>query len=277
MSKDLLNYNTVLIECPIPNNMVSKGTGFFIRYSINNNDHDLLITNKHVVKDAKEICVHFKSRFTLQGSILITFSPNNIINHPDENIDLCGIFISPELSRINQASQGNIRYEPITENRFYNGYELKPTENILMRGFPGGYYDKSNVLPISMKGITALNPNYDYEGKPDILIQCETIGGASGSPIYLADELESVDCNGNHIKYVNGELYSKFQLLGIVKQSLNRYNPIVLENNTNLNLQIGNLKLLSSETYGIGIAIKVSQLKGIKNKLMEQLNSLDNQ
>lgn len=173
MSEDLLNYNTIYIEVPLGDNKSKFGTGFFVRYTINNNPYDLVITNKHVIKDCKEIRLSFKQK-ELTETIHYQFTPNdNLIYHPNDDIDLCAIYL--DFNSI--SNQKGIKYKPITEDKFYSGYKLKPTENILMKGFPGGYFDRANILPVSMKEITSSNPNTNYQGTPDILIQCELIGG----------------------------------------------------------------------------------------------------
>ena len=269
MSEDLLNYNTIYIEVLLENNRGRSGTGFFVRYIITNNSHDLIITNKHVIKDCEEIRLFFK-RKELTETVPISFKPSDIklIYHPNDDIDLCAVY----LDFFSISKQTGIKYQPITEDNFYSGYKLKPSENILMKGFPGGYFDRTNILPVTMKGITSSNPNTNYEGNPDILIQCETIGGASGAPIYLADETGSRDCNGSLFITSNSNLYSKFELLGIVKQGV--CNPITLQGNPHVSLQLGGLKFQS--TSNLGVAIKVNQLQGIKDELVKLLNKSNN-
>lgn len=98
------------------------------------------------------------------------------------------------------------------------------------------------------------------------------MGGASGSPIYLVDETGSRDCNGNLLIISDGNLYSKFELLGIVKQGIN--NPITLQGHPHLSLQLGGFNFQSRSN--LGVAIKVNQLQGIKDELIKLLNGSNN-
>lgn len=61
---------------------------------------------------------------------------------------------------------------------------MRPTSTITLIGYPYGYYDKKNCLPIWKTGNVASEPNLDFEGKPLFLIDVSAFPGMSGSPAF---------------------------------------------------------------------------------------------
>ncbi len=39
-----------------------------------------------------------------------------------------------------------------------------------MIGYPNGIWDEANNMPIIRRGITATHPNFNYNGKPEFMI-----------------------------------------------------------------------------------------------------------
>jgi hypothetical protein len=58
-------------------------------------------------------------------------------------------------------------------------------DKIVTVGYPGGKFDSHNNLPIVTSGKTASAPVVNWEGRPDILIDCTCMSGCSGSPVFV--------------------------------------------------------------------------------------------
>jgi len=214
-----LAYSTVKIQVQTSRG-TGVGTGFFYDFEFDNNQHiPVIITNKHVVKDAQV------GAFLL-SSVNDDGTPNNQkhipvglnefekrwIQHPDSNIDLTLMPLAPLL---NEASEKGVKpfLIPLSENLIPSDEQLKgltAVEDILMVGYPIGLWDEKNNYPLYRKGITSTHPMNDYNGKSEFVIDAACFPGSSGSPVFLANIGNYVDKKGNTI------IATRFLLLGIL-------------------------------------------------------------
>ncbi len=72
----------------------------------------------------------------------------------------------------------------ISEDWTGGNIKIRPTSTITLIGYPYGYYDKKNWLPIWKTGSIASEPDVDFEGKPLFLIDISAFPGMSGSPAF---------------------------------------------------------------------------------------------
>lgn len=61
---------------------------------------------------------------------------------------------------------------------------LSPTAPIHVVGFPYGYHDQANALPLWQRGALASEPAVDFGGQPMILIDLPAYPGMSGAPVF---------------------------------------------------------------------------------------------
>lgn len=211
MSRDLsiseqLMYATVRIECVLGDGNGSVGTGFFFRFLDKGDDHvPAIVTNKHVVEGAT------------QGRILMTHADENgnpintqhlpidfenfqqrWIYHPEPDVDLCILPIAPIIQEIHNMGH-KVFYVALSPNLIPTAQqlsELGAIEEITMIGYPNGIWDRVNNLPIIRRGITATHPNFNYNGKEEILIDAACFPGSSGSPVLIANQGSFSDGEG---------------------------------------------------------------------------------
>ena len=80
-----------------------------------------------------------------------------------------------------------------------------------MIGYPNGLMDRVHNLPIVRRGTTATHPSIPFNGLRQGLVDIETVGGSSGSPIFIRNDGFTYE-NGM-IKIQTGP---PFNFLGIV-------------------------------------------------------------
>jgi hypothetical protein len=144
----------------------------------------------------------------------------------------------------------------------YNYDKISFIEEIVMIGYPIGFWDEKHNLPLSRRGITSTHPNIDFKGKPMFLIDAACLPGSSGSPIFLA--------NFNWSRKEGGDIVigSKILFLGVLFAT-----PELTKN--------GNLKMVPVPTSGkpitladipnnLGIAIHSKKLKDFEPIIKEQ-------
>ncbi|WP_345991135.1 serine protease [Sulfurimonas sp. HSL-1716] len=206
-----LSHVTVRLESKLKDNTISVGTGFFYIFQDDSKGyHYNIITNKHVVQDSIETTFYLslkddenkRSNQTVQ--IGLDEKDMVWINHPDANIDLCAMPLTPILAILHKEADFKFHIEYI-HGYISNFWSEKFTsyEEVLMIGYPNGIWDQMNNRPIFRKGITATDYNIDYNGKKEFLIDIASYGGSSGSPVFWYDKNSK-----NPIPYLLGVLYA---------------------------------------------------------------------
>ncbi|MBS4538448.1 trypsin-like peptidase domain-containing protein [Clostridium sp. D2Q-11] len=204
-----LMYSTVRIECQYKDGGSGTGTGFFFKLletKENGNHVPVVITNKHVINGA------------IKGRLLFTKAHENYEpidrehfnvyfdnfeswwrKHPDPRVDLCAIPIAPFIKEAENKKE-KLFYIPLDMSLIPTKEQLEEIsalEEILMIGYPNGIWDGVNNKPIFRKGVTATNPNIDYNGKKEFMIDAACFPGSSGSPVFIFNEGSYRDKKGN--------------------------------------------------------------------------------
>lgn len=204
-----LTYSTVRIECELKTGGTSTGTGFFFNFlndKTNNTQVPVVVTNKHVIKNAstgKLIITKANEKGEPIDTQHFTIRLDNFESywrlHPEVDVDLCAMPIAPFVNEA-QKSGDKLFYIPFTKDLLLTEKikdELTAIEDILMIGYPNGIWDSVNNMPIFRKGTTATNPLLDYNGKKEIMIDIAAFPGSSGSPVLIFNESGYRDKKGN--------------------------------------------------------------------------------
>jgi len=178
----------------------SVGTGFFYKviHATAGIGKILIVTNKHVVRDAEVI--HFALSSALSVSDLnehrqpigrqdhqVTWGLNgNLYFHPDAETDLCAIDVTIPVGNVIQSGRQHramfldSSWLPNQEDRA----SLRDIEQVLVIGYPQGLWDQHNNMPIARTGTTATHPLAHYQGKRNFLVDVAAFQGSSGSPVF---------------------------------------------------------------------------------------------
>lgn len=93
--------------------------------------------------------------------------------------------------------------------------ELAAVEDVIFIGCPSGLRDEINANPIVRRGITATPVWYDFQGRPQFLIDEGVFPGSSGSPVFIFNQGAYPTKNGLTIG-------NRLLFLGMVWQSMLR-------------------------------------------------------
>lgn len=63
--------------------------------------------------------------------------------------------------------------------------KVRPSSSLTLVGYPYGYYDKANSLPIWKTGSVASEPNIDFDSKPLFVVDISAFPGMSGAPAFV--------------------------------------------------------------------------------------------
>ncbi len=197
LAPEQLAFTTVRIQATLSSGGTSTGTGYFFSFPDQNatgSNIPVLVTNKHVVTNAKSLTFHMTRASSAGEPMLgdfvqlqITDVAANTINHPDPDVDLCGFFVGPLLNQAQSLGQPFFfrHFDPTIVATTAELADLAALEDVIMVGYPIGLWDSANNMPVFRRGVTATHPYLDYESRKEFLVDMACFPGSSGSPVLL--------------------------------------------------------------------------------------------
>lgn len=190
-------YSTVFIEFPaVPGLSKKAGTGFLVSEPKKGDTHRqrlLLISNKHVLADScRPIKLHFHGKIVhtpegipvKEAALQLVELTNTIdIQYTDTTCDLACLNVSDILH--SESGIGG-RAFPLQMFATLGEAGLHPGQDVFFVGYPSGHYDTVNNLPLLRRGTIASFPQYNYLGRPELLIDANVFEGSSGSPVFVS-------------------------------------------------------------------------------------------
>ena len=237
-----LNRMTTLIVTKTPQGHVAQGTGFF--YGVSDStvpggpqyqwvQTDIwVITNRHVVMprvngvetQPSSISVHLQGWDSLGRLkwVPITLSGEDMKDrvrlHPDENVDVAAIDMLGPLTREMESNKDRFTYKSpfcLSRNLLMRNnpkLQIEASSDVLVVGYPKGYYDEVNLFPIVKSGIVASKWGAEFQGNPCFLVDGKLFPGSSGS-VVISKPTDVVVDDGQ--LFVIGDGEKAFALLGI--------------------------------------------------------------
>ncbi|MHA1974868.1 MAG: S1 family peptidase [Candidatus Hodarchaeales archaeon] len=210
---DTVSYSTTIIWQYISgksgeDSFIGSATGFFLKIK----SRTWLITNRHVV--INEDNQFYPDRL----SILVHTNAENHNDNEEINIDLYengkqvwkNFAYEEGLRDVVAIDLSNKIYTNINLINAYTKNNLPSKdqnidvgENVLIVGYPVGFYDKINNFPIIKSGTIASTYGLEFNDNPYFLIDANLHPGTSGSPVLIKSKKvkkESID-KQNDIPY----------------------------------------------------------------------------
>lgn len=201
-----LSLVTTLITLRHKGQPVSIGTGFF--YGTINSDKAVvfLATNYHVITGigptekaekavlGDEILIQLrdeKGNAFYKSIPLFVNNSQNWLEHPtDDEADV--ILIPLPTNFLEKAD-----FQVVSKKVNIDNLLLSPSSPVVMIGYPHGYGDAVNNLPIWKTGSLASEPEYDFDGKKKIVVDISAYPGMSGSPAFYVSHNGYATKNGD--------------------------------------------------------------------------------
>jgi hypothetical protein len=253
LSTQLL-FTTVPIWVEKADGQTSGGTAFVYNYKVNELEGQtipLLITNYHVVVDAKRALIELVERNESRpkdSRIRAEMSAELVTSFVDKELDLAAVPLGPLLNQL-EASQQPIFFrsfgsELIPSPEALN--ELAALEEVVFIGYPSGLRDQKSGMPIIRRGITASPVWNDFDDTPSFLIDAGVFPGSSGSPVFIFNQ-------GSYATKDGLTIGSRLLFLGVITNTMQR-----VEGNDKAYL-------------GLGKVIKSSSLKIFVEKVVQKM------
>lgn len=191
--------------------------GFFFHINLEGSSKiELILTNKHAVKDCKSLSFYLHEAESDDERLYPTGKSLSIniedyssiwIPHPDPDVDLGALLFVPIAEQIKAGLNKEVFRIPLDEALIKTDQALLNTtsvgDEVLMVGYPNGLWDEINNFPILRKGIAATPPGLDFQneesnirGKVGI-VDIASFPGSSGSPILICMQGSFPDKAGN--------------------------------------------------------------------------------
>ena len=105
--------------------------------------------------------------------------------HPDPSVDVALINIAEAFTTRLQNGPGYLPPYFLNPERFAEkiGIEVSVSSDVLVVGYPRGFYDDVNLFPIVKSGIIASRWKTGFKGNPYFLIDAKLFPGSSGSVV----------------------------------------------------------------------------------------------
>lgn len=263
-----LTYSTVLIKSFYDNGTAATGTGFIFNLCQNGElAVPVIITNKHVVNECKEIEFEFCLK-NGDGSandletVKIRYQNSNWYYHPNSDVDLCCLPIANVLSQLSNNKK-EVFYIPLSKDIIPSKEEIEEytaLEEVSMIGYPIGLSDLYNHKPIIRRGVTATHIKKDYQGKKEFLVDMACFPGSSGSPIFLLNE-------GTYVQNKSIIMGSRIKFIGILYAGpqYNAQGELVVYSHPNI---ISKTNIPTN----LGVAIKAERIQDFEEHFQKILN-----
>lgn len=189
-----LFFTTVRIETETATGQ-GVGTGFFLAYTKQDKQYLFVVSNKHVIREAKRGLMLFveggdgRPKVGQGVRIVLDNFEDLWFGHQDSEIDVAVMPLVPVLHEIQKARK-EVFFKTISTDLIPDSSklaELDAIEEVLFIGYPSGLYDKANLVPIARRGMTATPIGLDYCGKKMFLVDASVFPGSSGSPVFIYD------------------------------------------------------------------------------------------
>lgn len=133
--------------------------------------------------------------------------------------------------------------------------QINPSSPVVLIGYPHGYHDQTNYLPIWKTGSIASEIEIDFDGKKLIVVDISAFPGMSGSPAFYVTHSGYLTKDGNMIM----EIGMKIHFLGVYASMQMLNSDLYLEQVTNNS----NFKVSHSESLQLGHVWKAELLEEI--------------
>lgn len=217
-----LAFATTQVVITAKGGVARSGTGFFVRMAKTSGEDELiLVTNKHVIENALKINLVISIRDAgakfPRRTQTIDMIGQKWIFHPDGDVDLCCLKLSKLRAYVEGKDGVQWFIEPFEMKQIVSMADMEkyfPADEVFMIGYPDGLKDRVNNQPMFRRGVLAVIPSLNFNGKEHFVVDMAVYPGSSGSPIVSIDHGIHADEKGEAFVFMDHE--GDARVLGVV-------------------------------------------------------------
>lgn len=191
-----INFTTTRISILGAGNLLGTATGLFFKRQ---DGREYLVTNRHVVIDEKtsfrpdalqlrlhQNRTHLDQNSTVTVSLYDGSGASLWLEHPEYAAVKCDVVAIPMCPAVLTGSNFPL-FQASSLKHFTPELtkipEVNPFGDVVVVGYPLGFYDDYNNLPAYRKAMIASQFGIDFRDKPYFLVDANLHAGTSGSPV----------------------------------------------------------------------------------------------
>ncbi len=246
------------------------GTGFFVTRNVEQDKSKIfLVSNKHVLALPEELK---QASSPAKATLYITIEKNGelsrtsfevllrdgagkklLVEHPSEKVDVAALDVTDYVVEKGQIKTG-CRVGYIPESRFSTKESIRETyitigDPVVILGYPLSLMEGQTAIPLARGGTIASAPDRQFQNSPKFLIDCPTIRGSSGSPVFVPVRPYKVRKENGKTILDSLSGYNP-ELLGIVSGTIQDW-ELVLKKTRTLGIQAETTSVAGSSDLGI--------------------------
>ena len=205
---DTFHFMTTIVQATVPDGG-AMGTAFFYQHLAEKEEEGpqwrevqgtWLVTNRHVVLplsgDEEQVPSAFQFNLREVVGDKLTWSPVVLAEdelrercrlHPDPRVDVAVIDVGHLLiERVREEDRRFLPWYAVHPEQLPGGgnkISIQASDDVLVVGYPRGFYDRENLYPIVKSGIIASRWGAHFDGEPFFLIDAKLFPGSSGSAV----------------------------------------------------------------------------------------------
>ncbi len=211
-----INFTTTKIKMLTAGNESGTASGFFFLH----NGIKYLATNRHVVIDEDDGFAPDTLKLTLHldrenlarnceiQAVLYESGKPLWKQHPSYGANCCDVVLLP-LSDSTLKGNNFLKFNSATitfiNSEIINTSDVNSFGDVVVIGYPLGFYDKLNNLPVYRRASIASAYGVNFDGLPYFLIDANLHPGTSGSPVV----------NSHHTLFREGDPKEGYALFGV--------------------------------------------------------------
>lgn len=250
----------------------ATGTGFFVAREFEPNQSKLfLVSNKHVLLPGAPSAEEAKASIAVvyvtgskDGELTVTKldiplgdkdGRSRCVGHPDTNVDVAVIEVTQYLVEPKGIIRAGYKVGFIPEARFASKESIKDTsltlgDRVVVLGYPLNMVEGGSLIPVARGGTIATPPDKNYRGRPVFLIDCSTIRGSSGSPVFVPVRPYRVERTPDGKVTLHGSSGYLPELLGIVSATVSDW-ELILRKTVSFGAPAQTVSVIDTANFGV--------------------------
>jgi len=204
---DKLHTLTTLVYATTPDGSVQGSAFFYQRRGViepsatpglvwQQIENAWIVTNRHVVLPKVDGQETVPDSFTVQLRVQtetglawdpLVLSREQLLDrarfHRDASVDVAAVRVLDLIGERMGSGPKYLSWHSVSKEQFagQNNISMQVSDNVIVAGYPNGFYDEVNLFPVVKSGIVASRWGANFQGKRCFLIDAKLFPGSSGS------------------------------------------------------------------------------------------------
>jgi len=179
---------------------------------------------------------------------------SKVVGHPRDDVDVAVMEATSYVTDPSGGLRQGYRVGFVAEDQFattegITNSHLSVGDRIILLGYPLNLVEGSSAIPVARGGTISTPPERDFRGTPVFLIDCPTIRGSSGSPVFSPLRPCTVELNGMNAS-INPMGFYVPEFLGMVSATIPDW-ELILKKTDSFGMPPTAISVMDTANFGI--------------------------